>query len=933
MSTIPVYVISNGELAREVFNAVATLIGTGTFATAIKISILFSILGAAINYIRGKDIVIIAKWFIIYFAITSIMLSPKVDLEIIDSSNPGAVYTVGKVPYGIGYPVSIITSVSYGLVSAFESAFHTPDDFTYNKTGMLFGSKVFRLSTEFHIINPEVKSELNEYVKNCVIGDMLITKKYSMSELTESGDLLGTITKEPSNIRGIYIGGIFKTCLAAKNDLKSHLEKDVKENGFRIFGKRIFGRMGEKRAAEKLETSLTGIYNYFNYGDLSNTAMQIATQNLLINGVRDGITNYTAETGATAALLNLSTTQAMERMRMSLATSRNIATYIIPVMHTVLLLLMISLFPVIVLLAFQPNLTSQVLKNYLYTLLWIESWPLMFACLNLIVTFYTTSDIGPARLTISSIDQLALEHSDIANMAGYLMLSIPFISGGLVKGMSSAFNTAANYIGGVLQSSASSAASEAASGNIHLGNSSWNNVNANKFDTNSIRMHGMATEQLGTGVLRTSRPDGDPIYDSSHAISRLPTNVRSSDLLSSSFSEQAEASRTAAVQDQKSYDQSVSNSISDVNSLGNSLDSRKSMGESFSSREALSVAQSTSDMKNIANTIAERNHMDTDDVFRGLVNFSQRGGLDVGGSVSGKTAGVGAGGVGGGIEIGLKGTLGTEHIRTNESSTRHGIGKSIDVTAEEAQRFSNDLHKVEEYSKTSHGETGKSEAMSHLSQLSTDLRNARSASEQYSIHKSESERLSSVASFVRQHSGQIDSDMSQEIANYVVKREGQERAEVLFAGKDRTRLEALSKEYIRDSGVGSSIISKYEQSSSNIKPERKYQSGQVGVESRMTGINMRHKENKQKIESDVATEMLGVDHRKYKQLTDDISGNNTIIGNKIEDIGSAQKSRHEATKDRVTRHIDDGSKKARSSAFSLNKRIKPNFLNHDEKKK
>ena len=172
--------------------------------------------------------------------------------------------------------------------------------------------------------------------------------------------------------------------------------------------------------------------------------------------------------------------------------------------------------------------------------------------------------------------------------------------------------------------------------------------------------------------------------------------------------------------------------------------------------------------------------------------------------------------------MGLKVNIGTEHLRSQESSTQHGVGRSIDITAEEANRFSNDLHKVEEYSKTRHADTSSSTSASQLSQLSTDLRNARSASKQYSVHKAESERLSNAASHVRQHSGQIDSDFAQGNANYIVGRVGREEAEALFAGKDMAKLEALTRDFNRDSGMESSIMSKYQQDSSGINPEQKY---------------------------------------------------------------------------------------------------------------
>ncbi|CAL7962198.1 conjugal transfer mating pair stabilization protein TraG [Gammaproteobacteria bacterium] len=931
MSIVPMYIISNGELAKEALNAVATLLSGNAFNTAMKIGVLFSIYGAAVNYIQGRDIATFAKWFVVYFGITAIMLTPKVTVQIFDVSNPGANYVVANIPYGLGYPTSIITRVAHGITEAFETAFHTPNDLSYNKTGMLFGSKLFRISSEFNAVNPEVRSELNEYVKNCVLGDILISKKYTMADLTNSTDLLETITKNTSNIRGIYIGEEFKTCQEAAGSLKKDLTTDAQTNLLNTLGKRLGLVKAKSQDAGRL---LTVTYDtFFNYSKISKNALSIATQNVLINGIRDGLLNYTAETGATAALLNLSTAQAMDKMRMTLATSRNIALYTIPIIHTVLLLLMLSLFPIIILLALQPNLTTMVLKNYLYTLVWIESWPLMFSCLNMMVTFYA-KELGPGGLTMSNIDKLLLEHSDIANMAGYLMLSVPFISGGLVRGMSSAFNHAASYIGGVLQSSSSSAASEAASGNIHLGNSSWNNINANKFDTNSTLMHGMATEQLGTGVLRTSRPEGKPIYDASHAISKLPANVRTSDIISESLSNQAETSRTASIQDLKTHDQSMSNAVSDFSSLGKTLSSGKSMTESLGSREAMSAGDSLIDMYGMAKNIAKNKHADVNDVLKGMVNFSQNAEISLGGSVSGKLPNFKAHGIDIGIggDVSVRGKLSTEHSRIQESLTQHGIGRSINITAEEAQRFSNDLHKIEEYSKTHHADTTQSTAASELSQLSTDLRNSRSSLEQYSVHKADAERKAQMASYVRQHSSQIDSDMGQEIADYAVSRVGREEAEQLFAGKNRQKLESLTKEYIGHSGVESSIISMYQQDSAGINPEQKYQEGADEVDAKSKNINLEHGKNKQVIDANAKVEKVGVDEQGYEKFANEADTKSKEIAKNITDGKSAQSSRYKDMKNEVTEDIKDGSEKAEHSILARGS-IKPSFADSDKNKK
>ena len=921
--TLAMYVVSNGELARQALNAVVTLVHTNTFGTALTIGTLFSILGGILKYMHKHDLTVLGKWFAIYFGVTVIMLL-KIGkpLVIYDISNSKS-YEVANVPYGLALPASIITSVSYGLVQAFEMAFSMPDDVQYHKTGMLFGSKLFRLSTEIQVEDPKVKAELNDYVKNCVLGDILITKKYTMTELRESSNILETITKDTSNVRGIYVEGEFKVCTKAAGDLKAHLTKEVEGNIFKRLARKLGWSSKQVLEVKTSGSALENVYNFFNYDKLSKNALEIATQNLLINGIRDGLLNYTAETGATAALLNLSTTHALDKMRLTLATSRNIAVYTIPIIHTILLLLMISIFPLIVLLALQPGLTGMVLKNYIYTLIWIESWPLMFACLNMVLSYYAR-DLGASGFTLSSVDSLVLEHSDITNMAGYLMLSIPFISGGLVKGMSSAFNHAASYIGGALQSSAASAASEAASGNISLGNSSWNNVNANKYDTNSTLMRGKATEQLDSGLLRTTMADGSFSYDSSQTMSRLPTSVRSSELLNTALTEQAEASQTASLQNLKSYDQSMSHAVSDFSSLGKTLGSSKSIGDSLASRETVSTSEHFSDMKNIAKNIAERNHLDVNDVFRGLVTFSQGGEAGLGASVAGKLPGFKIR-----PDASIRGKLGMEHLRSQETTTQHGIGRSIDITAEESQRFSKDLNKVEEYSKTSHADTSRSTAASQLAQLSTDLRNSRSSLEQYSVHKADAERASKAASYVRQNSSQIDSDLSKEVSEYVINRSGREEAEQLFAGRNRHKLEALAKEYVSHSGLESSIMAKYQQDSSGINPGQKYQAGEAEVKNRAGGIGSGHESYKHKIDADAKTGGLGVDEEKFKQIEEKVKKRQSEIGKELETNQDKQITNYKEMHEKVAKDVKAGSKKAKSKAFSFGS-IKPDFAKSDK---
>jgi conjugal transfer mating pair stabilization protein TraG len=906
MSIWPMYVTANGELAQAVLNAVAILLNSATFATAIKISIIFAIIGTAISYIRGRDITVFAKWFITYFIVAAVMLGPQVKLQIIDVSDPNkANLTVDHIPYGLGVPASFITSFAHGLTVAFEAAFRLPDDFQYNKTGMLFGSRLFKLSTELNITSPELKAELNQYIKNCVIPDINILKRYNMGDLAKSTQLTSTVfdAENSSNTRGLYLfnrvetkdalgvkgssiqGQEFVTCMKAAPLLKKYLEEEIKGDSLINFARRLFTSkdITDKDAADKLLSGIASAYSEFNYSSLSASALDIATQNLLINSLRDGFRAYSAEANDTAGLLNLSTTQAMERMRMNLATSRNMAIYAVPIIHTALFLMFLGLFPVIVILAFQPSLFAKIIKNYFYGLIWLESWPLMFACLNIIVTFYmksSTGAIGASGLTMQNIDLVALEHSDIANMAGYLMGLIPFISGGLVYGMSQVFTSAASHIGGVLQSSATSAASEAATGNIHLGNASWSNVNANKLDTNYLRRGGLKTEQTESGLTRKTTADGSPVYDSSEIQSRLPVHLKGSEMLSAAFSEQAEEAQSAGIQDQQNRDHSISNAMAKSKTFSELMDNRKSLGADHATKDVLSHSENLNNMLSVAKSVADREGITQEDAARRMSEAYIDGRLGVGGR-AGTPQALSASAHGeASLGAGLKGSI------SSEARIGHTQTKDINITGEEARKFAQNYDKLKSFDVGKHAGEAQSELASLTSGISADLRKAESYSRQQNIHMSEAQSFRESAALVRQNSNQVDSDYNQILVQHVIKTEGKERAEHLFAGQDTSSLTKLEG-YAKDLSHNSTVMAKYQNWSSSVNPKSYYEkeSGDVAAKEYDRNVEKKYNINGaylQKLAPERGIPTAIDFDKKYKQTTREIDIGRSDIRQKID---------------------------------------------------
>lgn len=789
---VPIYVISNGEIFREVLNAIVTIVGTGTFNTALRISVAFSIIGASAHYIfRSSDPSIFLKWFVAYFIVVNILLGPKQSVEIIDTTNPGAVYQVDNVPFGLAIPAGIVTSFMHGLVDEFDTAFQEPDDLSYSKNGFLFGSQLFRLSMGYGIGDPTLRTEFNDYMRSCVIGDILINNKYSFQDLINSTNIWALISKNPSPIRGMYLNGQFQTCQQATPVLRTALTQDVNNNALTLLGKRLWGDKDPTTQQALLNTYLMSSYQY--YASVSGTAQDIMTQNVMIDAVREGVINYATGLNGSAALLSLSSSRSMEQMRLALGACQRIATYTLPLLQTVIVLIWICLFPIVVLLSVQLLLSLTIIKNYFFTLIWVESWPLLYSGFNLLTSFYLqqkTDAMAQGGFTLSNAYPLALEHSDVGTIAGAMMMCIPAISLGIIYGLSSSLNSAMGYVTGMMHSSVTGGASEAASGNISLGNISLNNVNANKHNFNFSEQHGMATSQLSNGSLVTTTADGSTIYDTSGAMSKLPISVNAGTALSESFTHSAEQSQNAALHASQSAQQSLSSAIGKLEQFGHTQGHQVSYGDGSSTSEQVSRDQALSKLYSITNEVAKRNNVSFDQAFKiaselsatmgvdGEINFSSEKGLPMSGAAR------------------LFGNMTSRKSADSTSSDSGQTSSSSGMTSQEMNQFRDNYSIIDNYTKSHHVDASDTQHASLADQISADLRSVKTYSDQYSADMSQSERFSQMANYVQSQSANIQSHFEQGFADYVRKADPM-RSDAILSNTSSQNISAIREEYAK----------------------------------------------------------------------------------------------------------------------------------------
>lgn len=434
-----VYVIAGGEWLSNNLNAIAAFMSSRTWDSIEKIALTLAVLAVAVMWVQRHNVMDLLGWVAV-FVLISLLVTIRTSVQIIDNSDLVRVYRVDNVPVGLALPLSLTTRIGHAMVASYEMIFAQPDSVTYSKTGMLFGAGLVTKSTDFLSRNPEITGLFQDYVQNCVMGDIYLNHKYSLEELMESGDPYTLIFSNPSPLRGVFDkNNHFLTCKDASVTLKDKLNLDTKTGGrtWHYYVQQLFG--GRPDPNLLFSTMLGDSYSYF-YGS-SQSASQIIRQNVTINALRDGITSYAARSGDTASLMNLATTSSMEKQRLAHASIGQVAMRTLPMTQTILLGIAIGIFPLLVLVAVFNKLTLSVLKGYVFALMWLQSWPLLYAILNSAMTFYARQNGVP--VVLSEMSQIQLKYSDLATTAGYIIDDDPAAvvgdgeraRGGLLRGV------------------------------------------------------------------------------------------------------------------------------------------------------------------------------------------------------------------------------------------------------------------------------------------------------------------------------------------------------------------------------------------------------------------------------------------------------------------------------------------------------------------
>ena len=664
-----IWTIGGGEYIVNVFNAVSAWTGGGGFRSLLRVVMVMGLIYSLLVVAFSLNWRAWLNWFLGATLMYGARIVPTTTVKITDRLNPGlAPATVANVPVGLALIASVSSRAGDWLTQTAETVFVMPGALQMSNNGMIYGARLWDRTREFKIRDPRISANLEEYYKQCLFYDILLGFK-SFDAIATSNDIL-TDMGPGSPARGMkWIpdagAPTIVTCQTGYTNLQTGLityaDTQLEEEG-----RKMFPGLTPALARAKLVADLPVIANQF-HGS-SQTAQQIFHQRSLVSAFLEARANLGAADGDTFAML-----RAEEQARNTYTSIAQQAMTWVPLLNIVLTVVFYAMFPVIFPLFLIPRSGVSALKGYFTGFFYLAAWGPLYVVLHMFIMDRASDALNataPGGITMAGMAGIDAVNADTATIAGFLMMSIPFLAAGMARGAMAVSSQATSMLAPA-QSAAEAAAVERTTGNYSYGNESFMNLSSfnrqsDQWNTAPSYTGGAAVQSTvnSNGSFTKTMADGSTVFDTSPAMSRLAfgaslsqfNNAERQQTLSELETARNtltnERSRAVSLLDRSSSRQTtgVRNSSGSESSSGfRSSENRQSFdNQSFEARDGVSESERITSSQGNQQTNTDR--MET----------TRGGSLGVGGTVgrgnSGGRAGRGSGvGLSGNAQAGVSG--------------------------------------------------------------------------------------------------------------------------------------------------------------------------------------------------------------------------------------------------------------------------------------
>lgn len=521
-----IFTIGGGEYLVNVFNAVSAWTGGGGFRALLRVVMVIGLIYTLLIVAFSLDWRAWFNWFLGATLIYGVLVVPVTSVRITDRLNPSlAPATVANVPIGLAMIASVSSQAGDWLTRTAETVFVMPGALQMSTNGMIYGARLWDRTRDFHIRDPRISANLGEYFKQCLFYDILLGHT-SFDTIANSNNILADMGPgSPARaMKFLPAGGppTIVTCQNAYTELQTGIAAYT-ELGLQQEGRKLFPGLTPALARAKLVSDLPVIANQF-HGS-SQTAQQIFQQRSLVNAFLEARANLGAADGDTFAML-----RAEEQARNTYTSIAQQAMTWVPLLNIVLTVVFYAMFPVIFPLFLMPRTGTMALKGYFTGFFYLAAWGPLYVVLHMFIMDRASDSLNataPGGITMAGMAGVDAVNADTATIAGFLMMSIPFLAAGMAKGAMAVSSQATSMLAPA-QAAAEAAAVERTTGNYSYGNESF--MNLSSFNRQSEQWNAAPSFTGGAPVVSTvnangtttkTMTDGASVFDTSPGMSRL----------------------------------------------------------------------------------------------------------------------------------------------------------------------------------------------------------------------------------------------------------------------------------------------------------------------------------------------------------------------------------------------------------------------------
>jgi conjugal transfer mating pair stabilization protein TraG len=726
---LTVVTYGGGEILENIFNAVSMFVNGGGSIIRPLMILSASISGfwAISKALFSPSLEsIFSRYCLPIIVISSLFLIPSTTVRIEDVLKDRS-YTVDHVPFLLGKFATLVSSLSYKMTKAVESVIHVPQDARYNKTGMIFGAETAIDISRFQITNGDLEQNLRRFSKQCVLYDIALGR-YSLDEMKKATDLWKFFEGKTSKVRMMTYCPIgasknhknckYLSCQEAAQAMKPFFEKEIA----------YYAQQDVIRNLPLTFQALTG---------LQKNAEELIGQQLMMHVLKDEYSGH-----------NLAKSRAYVQQRNTMQTLGALAPSGLITMRAVLEALIYAAFIFIIPMALLPG-GFKFISTWMWLTLWIQLWPPFYAILDYIfqIAAYKYSSgvfntLTEAEKGLSFFTSVGLQNmqTDIMVFAGYLSLSIPFISYAILKGSTHGIVNLASSMTSPAQNAASQAASEQSTGNYSFANTSFGQTSFH----NTTGFQSNLAPSLSSGYFTDNQGTDSVVYSGDQMMLRQGNST----LRTSLFSEDA---ISQSLQKQEQHAHSIVNTIQD----------NLSKQTASCRRELVDMTSHLANSHNYVENIAEGSLYDVQNSARYVISEAENIGKHYDLSAKETLDLALAGQLGGSFKV-AQGSLGG----TSQMGASRDEAQSAALNLAKNEEFQTHLQNIQNFARSNAFSSLKDEGVRLVEGYNHSIENVESSQQALQYAESKLDQISENVSWAKQHSYLIRKAHDQDFINW-----------------------------------------------------------------------------------------------------------------------------------------------------------------------